>query len=421
MTITYVLNNRNEPLMPTFNTSKVTYLLNNNKAKVVSTKPFTIKMMVDTGKNNTPMTLGVDTGSAKVGAAVMNETTKEIIYMSEVEIRNDITEKMTQRSKYRRNRRNRKTRYRPARWLNRRNSIRKDRFSPTMTSKINSHMKEINFVESILPIGSIILETATFDAHLLKNPNVSGVGYQQGSNFGFANTKAYVLNRDGYICQSCKGKKKDRKLEVHHIIFRSNNGSDDESNLITLCKTCHDDVHKNNILLKKTGKKKSSLNHATQMNSIRIQLLKRISSVIETFGYITKENRHLLGLEKEHYYDAVAISSQGQQVIIKSKVLIKKCISDGDYQLCKGIRSEQKIPVGKIFGYRKFDKVRYKNRYYFIKGRMSKGYSILMDLSFNQVKLKPIPKFNLMERIESRKSWIQSSIKARHSSATLKK
>ena len=90
-------------------------------------------------------------------------------------------------------------------------------------------------------------------------------------------------------------------------------------------------------------------------------------------------------------------------------------------QLAKGIRSEQKIPTSKIDGFRKFDKVRYKNKYYFIKGRMSKGYAILMDLFFNQVKLKPIPKFNLMTRIESRKIWMKSSIKARHSSATLKK
>ena len=247
MSIVYVLNDRNEPLMPTFNAGKVAYLLNTGKAKVISNNPFTIKMITNTGKNNTSLTLGVDTGSAKVGAAVLNDNTKEIIYMSEVEIRNDITEKMKQRSKSRRNRRNRHTRYRPTRYLKRKNSIRKDRFSPTMTSKINSHLKEINFIKSILPITSIILETATFDAHLLKNPLVSGIGYQQGINFGFANTKAYVLNRDSYTCQYCKGKKKDSRLHVHHIMYRSNGGSDDESNLITLCRTCHNNVHSSEL------------------------------------------------------------------------------------------------------------------------------------------------------------------------------
>jgi hypothetical protein len=143
---------------------------------------------------------------------------------------------MTQRSKYRRNRRNRKTRYRKPRWNNRKNSIRKDRFSPTMTSKINSHLKEINFVKSILPITKLILETANFDSHALKNPSVLSNKwlYQKGINYGFANTKAYVLNRDNYKCQHCKGKSKESRLEVHHIIFRSNGGSDEESNLITL-------------------------------------------------------------------------------------------------------------------------------------------------------------------------------------------
>ena len=98
--------------------------------------------------------------------------------MSQIEIRNDITDKMTQRSKYRRSRRNRKTRYRKARWLNRRNSIKKDRFSPTMTSKINSHLKEINFVKSILPIKNIVLETAIFDPHLMKNPKLYNEKYR---------------------------------------------------------------------------------------------------------------------------------------------------------------------------------------------------------------------------------------------------
>ena len=84
--------------------------------------------------------------AAKVGSAVSDEK-GNVLYMSQIEIRNDITEKMKQRSKYRRNRRNRKTRYRKARWLNRKNSIKKDRFSPTMTSKIHAHLKEMKFVK----------------------------------------------------------------------------------------------------------------------------------------------------------------------------------------------------------------------------------------------------------------------------------
>ena len=43
---------------------------------------------------------------------------------------------------------------------------------------------------------------------------------------------------------------------------------------------------------------------------------------------------------------------------------------------------------------------------YFIKGRMSSGYAILMDIGGNKIPLKPIPKFENMERLSARKSWI---------------
>ena len=69
--------------------------------------------------------------------------------------------------------------------------------------------------------------------------------------------------------------------------------------------------------LKKKGKKKGRLNHATQMNSIRIQLLKRTNGE-ETFGFVTKEHRQLMGLPKEHYFDAVAIATEGKEPTFKT-------------------------------------------------------------------------------------------------------
>ena len=404
----YVINFDNTPLMPC--TSVIArLLLSQGKAKCIKRTPFTIKLLYQATKYTQPITLGIDTGSSKIGSSAVKDN-GDVIYLSEVEIRNDISEKLKQRSKYRRNRRNRKTRYRKARWLNRKNSIKKDRFSPTMTSKINSHWKEIKYVQTRLPVSRIILETATFDPHALKNPAVLSKKwlYQKGINYGFANTKAYVLDRDNHTCQYCKGKSKDSKLEVHHIVFRRNNGSDEPENLICLCKTCHDQLHDGNITLK-GGKAKGHLKHATQMNSIRTQLLRILPDAEETFGFVTKEHRQLLKLTKEHYMDAVAIASQGDKVNFKTNVvLFKKCVPDGDYQQSKGIRSEQRIPTGKIQGFRKFDKVRYLGHEYFIKGRMNTGYAILMDSKGAKVALKPIPKFNKMERIQARNSWIIS-------------
>jgi len=397
------------PLMPCSN-AIARLLLKYGKAKVKSCIPFTIQLLNEGECYVQLLTHGIDTGSSKIGSAV-TDSKANVLYISEIELRNDITDKMKRRSKYRRNRRNRKTRYRKARWLNRKNAIRENRFSPTLKSKIDSHIKEIKFVASIFPIGRLILETGSFDPHALKNPEVlnNKLIYQQGINYGFANVKAYILDRDNYTCQNCKGKSKDSRLHVHHIIFRSNNGGDEPENLITLCKKCHNDVHLFKIKLKLSGKVKGQLKHATQMNVIRNQLLKIFPNAEETYGYITKEHIQLSGLEKTHYNDAAIIAIQSCNPVFKTDVaLFKKCISDGDYQQYKGIRSEQKIPTMKIIGFRKFDRVRYNGNYYFIKGRMSSGYAILMDINGEKVNLKPIPKLERMQRISSRKSWIIS-------------
>ena len=385
-----------QPLMPTNRHGKVKHLLKDGKAKVVRRCPFTIKLLYESTNHTQNLTLGIDTGSGTIGTAVSKDN-GDIVYMSEVIVRNDITDKMKQRAKYRRNRRNRKTRYRKPRWLNRKNSIKSDRFSPTMISKFHSHVKEIEYIKSILPITTMVFETGKFDMHLMKNtslanPKVRHWGYQKGTNYGFENTKAMVLNRDNYTCQCCKGKHKDSKLEVHHIIFRSQGGSDEKSNLITLCHTCHKNLHSGKVKLKLKGKMKGNLKYATQMNSIRKQLLKLYPDAIETFGYVTKANRLVLGIEKEHYYDACTIATQGNTFTVKSNLYKKKCVSDGDFQKTKGIRSEQPIVTDKICGFRKFDKVKYFGREYFIKGRMSTGYAILMDIEGKKIDFSAMPK-----------------------------
>lgn len=412
----YVLSKSCKPLMPTQRYGKVRRLLRYGKAKVVRRCPFTIKLLYDTPNIIQELTLGVDTGSSVIGSAVYSDNS-DILYTAKTTIRNDIKEKMDQRSMYRRTRRYRKTRYREPRFLNRGNSIKKDRFSPTMVSKIHSHIKEIEFVKSILPISKLVLETATFDPHLMKNPALANEkikhwGYQRGANYGFENTKAMVLDRDGYKCHICKTKKKNLKLEVHHIVFRSNGGSDDADNLITLCHDCHKKLHDGKVKLNLKGKLKGQLNHATQMNSIRIQLLKYYPEAIETFGYVTKANRQSLNIEKDHHIDACVIASSGKQFNIKSDLLLKRDIPEGDKQQTKGIRGEQILNTAKIQGFRKFDKVKYFGKEYFIKGRMSSGYAILMNIDGNKIDFSNLPKgyktpkLSLCKRISARRSQI---------------
>src|SRR5258707_3487549 len=380
MNVVYVLSPDRVPLMPC-SCAIARLLLKQGKAKVVRRTPFTIKLHTPPeGTYTQPLTLGIDTGSSVIGAAV-SDASGNVLYLSEVEVRNDIAQIMKERAALRRNRRQRKTRYRPPRWLNRKNSIKTGRFSPTIRSKIDAHLREIRFVQSLLPITSMVLETGTFDPHALKNPEVlqNKWLYQRGINYGYANTKAYVLTRDHYTCQQCQGQSKERRLEVHHLVFRSEQGSDEASNLLTHCKTCHDGMHAGTITLKQQGKQKGTLLHATQMNSIRLQLL-RLLQAEETWGFVTTVHRKLWNLPKEHVFDAAVIATRGWQPIFQTtRLLAKRCVSAGDYQQTKGIRSEHRIVTGKIGGFRTFDNGRYCRQDYFIKGRLSNRYRRLMD------------------------------------------
>lgn len=52
-----------------------------------------------------------------------------------------------------------------------------------------------------------------------------------------------TLNRDGNCCVTCF--RSDDELQIHHIVPVSKGGKDDILNLVTLCKQCHVQVHKN--------------------------------------------------------------------------------------------------------------------------------------------------------------------------------
>ena len=417
--LVYVLGMDGDPLDPT-HPAKARILLKQKKAKVVRRLPFTIKLTYDIKNHKTQKyTLGVDTGFSKLGTAVINEK-DEVVYLSEVTLRNDIKKIMKNRSETRRARRNRKTRYRKPRWLNRKNSIKKDRYAPTLISKFNSHMKEIKFIKSILPISTINLELAKFDNHALSNPLVkyNKWMYQKGLKFGFANTKAFVLNRDKYTCQHCKTKQST--LEVHHIVFRNNGGSDEPDNLITLCRHCHRELHSGKINLNIKGlKRKNKQAAATQMNILRSMIIKKSNlHFTETYGFITKEVRQYLNLRKKHYFDGVAICCcdkvNKNEIFFKTNLVqLKRCINKGDYQQQEFRNGKMvNLPRTKIQGFKKYDAVKYFGKRYFIKGRMSRGYAILVDIDLNKIdftflgKGRKIPKLQNLKRISSRKSWI---------------
>lgn len=302
----FVINKHGESLMPC-RPRKAKILIREGKATVIKRNPFTIQLKFGSAGYKQPLTLGVDTGHGEVGISVLSDT-KEV-FSAIATMRNDISDKMTTRKMYRRQKRN-KLRYRAPRFLNRAASTRKGRLAPSVQWKVDAHVRLINQCRSLMPVTKTVLETGTFDMVKMNNPNISNEQYQQGVQYGFENVKAYVLARDNYKCQSGKKGCSD-KLEVHHVIYRSQSGSDAPSNLKTLCSKHHKALHDNKWSL--TSTKQKSLKPATTMNIIRAQLLSIFPDAIETFGYVTKANRYHHNIEKSHSNDAFVIAGGSNQ------------------------------------------------------------------------------------------------------------
>lgn len=380
MSLVYVLNTKGLPLMPC-QPQRARKLLTEDKAKVVSRTPFTIQLRYGVSHYVQPVIAGMDTGSKAIGCAAI--ANGQVIYQSEVQLRTDISGNMKQRAMYRRNRRGRKCRYRKARFLNRASMRAEGRLAPSVRSKLESHLREKKQVEQVLPISQWKVETASFDIHKITNPEVHGVRYQQGAQKDFYNVKAFVLHRDGYRCLSGRKGKHSEKLHVHHIVFKSQGGTDTPSNLITLCETCHDDLHQGKFELKAV---KSRTKHATEIGIIKAKL-KSLWRFEETFGYETKFKREVvLQLPKSHANDAIAICcDDGEFVKPLSVITHKRHVAKGDYQQTKGSRSEKRIPVGKLFGLRKHDFIKAPQGSGFVKVKRSSGYFALETILGEQV------------------------------------
>jgi hypothetical protein len=112
----YVLNCHSQPFMPC-SPRKARFLLKEGKAKVVKMIPFTIQLLYGSSGYKQEVSLGIDAGAQHLGVSATTEQT--VLFEAEVLPRNDIQELLATRRQYRRARRNRKTRYRKARFLNR--------------------------------------------------------------------------------------------------------------------------------------------------------------------------------------------------------------------------------------------------------------------------------------------------------------
>ena len=372
----YIISQNGQPLMPTENHAKVRILLKNKKAKVIKRCPFTIQLAYDSTNYTQDITLGVDSGSKHIG---LSATTKsKVLFESDVELRNDIVNLLSIRRQNRRTRRNRKTRYRKPRFNNRR---RKEGWlTPSVQNKVDSHLTVIRKVHEILPITKVIVEVASFDIQKIKNPMISGTEYQQGKQLDFWNVREYVLFRDGHICQCCKGKSKDKILNVHHIESRKTGGNA-PNNLITLCETCHTGYHKGIVKLPKTIHRGMSFKDATFMGIMRWALYEKLKTIYSdvklTYGYITKNIRIENGLPKDHYIDARCISGNPNAVSNGDVYYYKKvrCHNRQIHKntILKGGYRKRNQAAYEVKGFRLYDKVLWKGQKCFIFGRRTTG------------------------------------------------
>lgn len=341
----FVKSSTGEILMPC-HPARARILLNAGKAYCEKVYPFTIKLTErDTGDLQ-PVQLKIDPGSRHSGLALVlnGEQHYKVIFGAVIHHKGHlITESLKSRASLRRGRRQRKTRYRPARWSNRK---RPEGWIPPsgMSRVMNLSVWTKKFI-GLTNVRSISFEKTKFDTHLMVNPEISGVQYQQGTLAGYS-VREYLLEKHKRTCVYCG--KQNVRLEIEHITPRSRGGSDNVSNLTLACSDCNrkkgtktlDEflVKKPELIRKIKSNVKKSFADAAQVQAIRNKSL----SILETFGLPvevstgaeTKFNRIKLGYKKEHWIDAACIGSSGQLVSIyrpdSNNVLDIKAIGRGN-------------------------------------------------------------------------------------------
>lgn len=299
------MNMRGKMLMPC-KPRKARILLRDGKARIVGYEPFTIQLTQATGEQVQEVHVAVDVGAKHIGIALVSGA--KVLYTAQTDLRDDISSLLKTRAEYRRGRRNRKTRYREARFNNRRRH--EGWLPPSLESRVHSHFKWADRFCSLVPDPVLHIEVGKFDPAKMINPAISGVQYQQGPAAGYYDVRYFVLARDGYTCQVCK--KKNKILQTHHIVFRSNGGTDRADNLITVCTDCHTHAahQPGGVLYKwqKNGKKVKQYKEPPFMNALRKRMFDRYPQAIFTYGSQTTPARKALGLAKSHVNDAIAIS-----------------------------------------------------------------------------------------------------------------
>jgi hypothetical protein len=314
----YLISKAGKPLMPTKRHGKVRRLIKEGLAKVVTVKPFTIQLLYLTTEFKQPISFGIDSGYQRIGFSAL--TQKEELLSGEVHMLEGQSERIKERSSYRRQRRAR-LRYRKPKFSNRKRA--EGCLAPSIEHKLQTHIRLVEKVSRFLPITNVVVEVAAFDTQKLKDLTIEAEGYQQGEQYGFSNLREYILHRDNHSCQNpnCTNKAKEKILQVHHLGYWKGDSSDRPANLITLCEKCHRaENHKEGGMLYGWQPKMNGYKAESFMSQVRWRLVNELECE-HSFGYITKAKRVALKLEKSHANDAFVIAGGEEQKRIEPIVI----------------------------------------------------------------------------------------------------
>ena len=336
-----VLDKNKNPLAPC-SPRRCRILLSTGKAFVLKRFPFTIilKREVDTPVL-LDLRLKIDPGSKTTGIAIVNQSNGEVIFAAELSHHGHlIKESLDSRRSLRRGRRNRKTRYRKARFLNRTRP--EGWLAPSSESRISNIITWTNRLSRAYSITCVAVELVKFDMQLMNNPEISGIEYQQGELQGYE-VREYLLEKFRRSCCYCG--KKDVPLQIEHINPKSRGGTNKISNLCLSCKKCN--LEKGTKTAKEFGfplvqaQANKPLKDAAAVNTIRLALLTNLKFngyKVETgSGGLTKFNRTRQGLGKSHWIDAACVGRSTPTVLQTRgvSVLAIKSSGYGSRQMCR--------------------------------------------------------------------------------------
>lgn len=322
----FVLNKDKTPLAPCHE-AVARKLLKGGKAVVHRIYPFTIRLkeQKDTSMFKPNYRLKIDYGSRHTGIAIIKND-REVIFMMQIHHRTDVKGNMDRRRAFRRSRRSRKTRHREPRFSNRKRD--EGWLPPTLQSRVDNIKTWVRKLCKLCPITAISYENVKFDTQLLRNPEISGIEYQQGTLQGYE-VREYLLEKFGRKCVYCGAT--NVPLEIDHVIPKSRGGTDRIDNLVIACHECNQ--KKGNKTAEEFGHPeiqqlvKEPLRDCAIVNATRwriYEVLWETGLPVECgSGALAKRNRIRLGLPKDHPFDAVCVGlSTPDKIWFKTKSVL---------------------------------------------------------------------------------------------------